>query len=129
MWDQGLLALHLISYNQNMTELEVEFHWQANQGHRFDDLVPMTKLPVPSSGRTTTIDGKGRKYNWVFDELETMKTMKTGDKFIITTDDPENLPLPSMELLELQSHHQRIASVSSAGGDEELDVDDDDDEY
>lgn len=55
--------------------------------------------------------------------------MKTGDKFIITTDDPENLPLPSMELLELQSYHQRIASVSAAGGDEELDVDDDDDEY
>lgn len=72
MWDQGLLVLHLISYNQNMTELGEEFHCQANQGHRFDDLVPMTKSPMPSPDLTTTTDGKGRKYNWVFDELETI---------------------------------------------------------
>lgn len=126
MWDQGLFALRPISYNQNMTELEVGFHWQANQGHQFDDFIPITKLPVPSSGLTTTTDGRGRKYNLVIDELETIKMMKTGDRFIITTDDPKNLPLPSMELLELLWHLQRIASISAAGGDEKLDVDDDD---
>lgn len=46
--------------------------------------------------------------------------VRTGDKFVLKTPDPERLPLPNKDLLELQFYLQRIASLAGLTGDDDL---------
>jgi hypothetical protein len=52
--------------------------------------------------------------------------VRSGETFTFTTKDPENLPLPSMELLEMQWVLQRLVGMSGAAGWPSLDDIDDD---
>lgn len=54
--------------------------------------------------------------------------MKTGDRFIISTEKPETHPLPSIELLGLRFHLQILAVMSAAGTDDNLKIIDDDED-
>ena len=52
--------------------------------------------------------------------------IRSGETFTFTTKDPKNLPLPSVELLEMQWVLQRLVGMSGAAGWPNLDDDDDD---
>jgi len=47
---------------------------------------------------------------------EVIGRVEIGDRFVLKTEDPESLPLPSEDLLELQFRLQRIASMAGAAG-------------
>ena len=55
------------------------------------------------------------------------RPIRSGETFTFTTKDPENLPLPSLELLEMQWFLQRLMGTCGAAGWPSLDDDDDDD--
>ncbi|KAJ5921144.1 hypothetical protein N7466_009470 [Penicillium verhagenii] len=50
-----------------------------------------------------------------------MAIVKSGHIFNVTTDDPQARPPPSMELLELQWHISRIATIQGAFENQESD--------
>jgi hypothetical protein len=52
--------------------------------------------------------------------------IRSGETFTFTTKDPKNLPLPSLELLEMQWVLQRLVGMSGAAGWPSLDEIDDD---
>ena len=52
--------------------------------------------------------------------------IRSGETFTFTTEDPENLPLPSLQLLEMQWVLQRLVGMSGAAGWPSLDEIDDD---
>lgn len=60
MWRRGLFAMRPIGYNDEMTEVEVEFHWMACQGHRLRESVPITKTPTSLAGSTLQSTCKAR---------------------------------------------------------------------
>ena len=62
MLGRGLFALRPLGYNAEMTELKVEFHWMACQGHNINDSIPITKIPASSAGLNSTTDNQGGKY-------------------------------------------------------------------
>jgi hypothetical protein len=54
--------------------------------------------------------------------------IRSGEIFTFTTNDPENLPLPSLGLLEMQWVLQRLVGMSGAAGWPTFTTDDDDDD-
>lgn len=117
MWRMGAFAIQPLEYNSKMTELEVEWHWLPNQEHSIYDSVPLNKCPLSSSG-LNSIKSKSNNLILLLVEFssEDMRRVKTGDRFVLKTKDPEHLPLPSKDLLELQFHLQRIVSMAGAAG-------------
>ena len=83
---------------------------------------------MPSTGLVKTTVSKKHHFDLTFiegEEEKEVRCMTTGDRFTMTTTDPERMPLPSVELLDLQFYLQRIASMSAAGGINKLDFEDD----
>jgi hypothetical protein len=71
---------------------------------------------------------KSGKKHWL-NRLEndgTTPRIHSGDTFTFTTKDPKKLPLPSLELLEMQWVLQRLVGMSGAAGWPSLDMFDDD---
>lgn len=125
MWGKGLFALRPLDYNADMTELEVEFYWQPHQDHKPADLVPLTKIPL-SSRDLDFVVADGIRYEHT---PRDGASYKSGQKFVLRTEDPERLPLPSKELLDLQWNLNRIVAMAAAGekdDEEEFSEDDDD---
>jgi hypothetical protein len=54
------------------------------------------------------------------------RPIRSGETFTFTTKDPQNLPLPSLELLEMQWVLQRLVGMCGAAGWPILNLDDDD---
>jgi hypothetical protein len=50
---------------------------------------------------------------------ETTDLIRSGDEIRLETEDPENLPLPSWELLEMQWFLNRVVAISGAADVEE----------
>lgn len=128
MWRMGAFALQPLEYNVMMTELKVEWHWLPKQEHSIYDSLPLNKCPLSSSG----LDSTRSKSNHLIHLLvefspEDIRRVKTGDQFVLKTEDPEHLPLPSKDLLEFQFHLQRIASMAGAAGVDRLGLYYDDD--
>lgn len=117
MWRMGAFALKPLEYNAEMTELEVEWYWLPLQEHSIYDSVPLNKFPLSSSGLDSTRSKLNNTINLVIVlSPHEIQIVKTGDRFIFKTKDPENLPLPSKDLLELQFNMQRIVSMAGAAG-------------
>jgi hypothetical protein len=124
MWGKGLFALRPLDYNADMTEPEVEWYWQPHKDHNPGDLVPLTKIPL-SSRDFDSVVVDGVTYEHIF---RGGRSLKSGQKFVLRTEDPERLPLPSKELLDLQWNLNRIVAMAAAGElyQEEEFTDDDD---
>jgi hypothetical protein len=54
-------------------------------------------------------------------------TIRSGDTFTLTTDDPESRPLPSLELLDMQWVLQRLVAMCGAAEWPWIEADDDSD--
>lgn len=82
--------------------------------HNIGDEVALGKVPIP----TTNLDGTTSKRHYpakiLIETGDTARKIKTGDQIIMATSDPEKLPLPDHDLLDLQFHLQRLSSMAAA---------------
>ncbi|CAG8933973.1 unnamed protein product [Penicillium salamii] len=122
-WDRGLVAFRSISVNKEETEMQIAFHWLPFQS------TIMARNDRLSASEIRHLDLKtppSRTYgenNYLF-HMETMELVTSGYVFTVKTDDKENRPLPSKELLELRWHLSRIAAMQEGAGEDD-DSDDD----
>ncbi|KAL4910399.1 hypothetical protein BDW74DRAFT_173856 [Aspergillus multicolor] len=108
LWRRGRFALKPIKLSPDRTTLEVRFFWLPKCKYSAD--VPLITVPVlPGS----ILEGPGNTK--LFDCLTGQAIPSgTGAKGTITfrTSDPDTLPLPSVELLEMQWTFNRIVALS-----------------
>lgn len=122
LWNRGAFVLKPIKVNANETEMEVEFFWQAASASTMDDVLPVTTVPSTSRGLDGVYYPDSRKQSLLTIYTEDgPKKVATGHRIIIRTPDPEKLPLPSMELLDMQFALSRIVNLSGAGKVADLD--------
>ncbi|KAL4786394.1 hypothetical protein BJX76DRAFT_355121 [Aspergillus varians] len=117
LWGKARFALKPLQLSSDSKTLTVEFHWLYYSTYAFKHLQTPPSLPcnLDSTDRGTRL----------FD-CETKRCIKTGDVLTFTTDDPETMPLPSVELLRMQWLLNRLVSLSGAAdvSDEEFGPDD-----
>ena len=122
LWNRGSFVLKPVEINANETEMEVEFFWQAASASTMDDVLPVTTIPSTSRGLDGVYFPDSQKRSLLMiDTEEGPKKIATGHRIIIMTPDPEKLPLPSMELLDMQFALSRIVNLSGAGKVADLD--------
>jgi len=115
MWEKGIFALRPISLSPDQKQLHLQFYWQPKQTHGPNDFVEVAKAPL-SSKDLTEVAGNELSYK---DNNQVWVSIKSGYLFTMTTCDPERLPLPSFELLEMQWNLARIVSMSAAAEEQE----------
>lgn len=108
IWGRGLFALKPVSKSADNKTLKVRFFWQEKQGHF--PKIDLTTTPISTKCLEQTAGV------WLFDKNG--KKIQSGDDFELQTDDPEQKPLPSFELLELQWFLHRIQGMAGAAEDE-----------
>ena len=113
-WMKSYFALQPVRLSDDKKSLEVKFHWMPRRrNHNLDILSPPPLLEI--------LDGI-RLY-----DNPTDRPISSGDSIFLTTDDPENYPLPHYGLLEMQWILQRVAAMSGAADIyDDFDNDDDD---
>src|SRR5947209_1871762 len=127
MWNKGLFALKPLKLSRNRKELIVQFFWQIPGDHKVKSRIDLLTEPISSEEGLEIVAN-----DYFLCRLEKNNSgprihpIRSGEKFTFTTKDPENLPLPSMELLEMQWVLQRLVGMCGAAGWPSLDLDDDD---
>ena len=123
MWTKGLFALKPLKLSRDRKKLIVQFFWQVPGNYELDSEVDL--LTETPSLKGLDIVGDGYFLSRI--EMDRSRSyICSGDTFTFTTKDPKNLPLPSMELLEMQWVLQRLVGMSGAAGWPSLDTIDDD---
>ena len=126
MWNRGLFALKPLGISPNHEELTVQFFWQIPGNYDIDGQVNLLTEPSSSKGLDHIADG----YILIRFEEEGLtprfRPIFSGDVLTFTTKDPKNLPLPSVELLEMQWVLQRLTGMCGTAGWPSVDCGDDD---
>jgi hypothetical protein len=124
MWNRGSFALKPLKLSRDRKKLTVKFFWQVQCKYEIGSEVDLLTEAPSSEGLDLVGDGEflGRLEN----DGSSLRHIHSGERFTFTTEDPENLPLPSMELLEMQWVLQRLVAMSGAAGWPSLDDIDDD---
>src|SRR5947209_1019623 len=123
LWTRGLFALKPLKLSRNRKTLTVQFFWQLPSNYKINSRIDLLTEPTSSKG-LDMIPGQ----SWL-NRLEvdgSTPRIRSGETFTFTTEDPENLPLPSLQLLEMQWVLQRLVGMSGAAGWPSLNWDDDD---
>ncbi|KAL2833594.1 hypothetical protein BJY01DRAFT_225020 [Aspergillus pseudoustus] len=117
LWGQARFALKPLDLSPDRRRLSVQFYWLDQTKFVFKDLATPPSPP-------TNLDSTARGTR-LFD-CASQRCIRSGDVLTWTTDDPETMPLPSIELLHLQWCLNRLISLSAAADvtDEELDPED-----
>ncbi|KAL3494668.1 hypothetical protein BJX62DRAFT_26197 [Aspergillus germanicus] len=115
MWDQGRIGLNPISVSADGTRMEVEFHFLPELDNKRKDLT--TPPPDPRALAFSSSDT-------LLPNFARQSLLRSGDVLIFTTPSPDELPLPSFELLRMKWVLNRLVALSGAAIDDE----DDDDE-
>jgi hypothetical protein len=123
MWKRGLFALKPLELSHDRTKLTVQFFWQVPGNYQFGSLVDLLTEPASSKGLDFVGDGD---FLCRFENDISSPRIRSGEIFTFTTRDPENLPLPSLELLEMQWILQRLVGMSGAAEWPTFTEDDDD---
>jgi hypothetical protein len=123
MWNRGLFAFKPLKLSRDRKTLTVQFFWQVPGKYEIDSEVDLLTETPSSEGLDTVGDGYylPRPRN-----DRSISRICSGETFTFTTKDPENLPLPSLELLKMQWLLQRLVGMSGAAGWPSLDEIDDD---
>jgi hypothetical protein len=125
MWNRGVFALKPLNLSRNRKKLTVQFFWQVPGNYNTESRINLLTKPTSSEGLEIVGDG------YFLSRLENnssgprIRPIRSGETFTFTTNDPENLPLPSLELLEMQWILQRLVGMCGAAGWPSLDWDDD----
>ena len=123
MWNDGLFALKPLNLSRDQKTLTVQFFWQVPGNYEIDSEVDL--LTEPQSSEGLELVGDGYHLTRVQNDGSTPR-IRSGETFTFTTKDPKNLPLPSLELLEMQWVLQRLVGMCGAAEWPSLDDIDDD---
>jgi hypothetical protein len=122
MWNKGLFALKPLKLSHDRKRLTVQFFWQVPGNYEIDSRVDLLTEHPSSEG----LELVGDYFLGRLEDNRSISHVRSGETFTFTTKDPEDLPLPSMELLEMQWVLQRLVGMSGAAGWPSLDDIDDD---
>jgi hypothetical protein len=128
MWTEGLFALKPLELSRDQKKLTVQFFWQVPGNHDIDSQIDLLTEPTSSEGLEVVVNKSGKRY-WLGhlkNDGSPPHMIHSGEMFTFTTTDPKKLPLPSVELLEMQWVLQRLVGISGAAGWPSLDMFDDD---
>jgi hypothetical protein len=123
MWNKGLFALKPLELSRNRKKLTGQFFWQVPGGYQIKSRIDLLTKPVSSKDLDFIRGG------YILNRFEgdtSSPRIHSGEIFTFTTKDPKNLPLPSVELLEMQWVLQRLVGICGAAEWPSLDLDDDD---
>jgi hypothetical protein len=120
---RGLFALKPLKLSRDGKTLIVQFFRQVLGNYEIDSEVDLVTEPPSSKG--LELVGDGYHLTRVENDRSILRIC-SGETFTFTTKDPQNLPLPSLELLEMQWILQRLVGMSGAAGWPSLDEIDDD---
>src|SRR2546423_3206894 len=123
MWNKGEFALKPLELSRNQKKLTVQFFWQVRGNHKIGDRIDLLTEPTSSEGLDLLPDGCSLHR---LDDNGSRSYIQSGETLTFTTEDPENPPLPNLELLEMQWVLQRLVGMSGAAGWPSLDMYDDD---
>jgi hypothetical protein len=113
-WNKGLFALKPLELSPDRKRLIVQFCWQVPGNYEIDSKVDLlTETPSPKD-LDVVVAKESKRYWLTRDENDAAPRIRSGETFTFTTEDPENLPLPSMELLEMQWVLQRLVGMCGA---------------
>ncbi|KAK2875674.1 hypothetical protein FQN49_001507 [Arthroderma sp. PD_2] len=114
---KGLFALQPIHQSEDRKQLTVKFYWLPQR--EFAQHVDLLDAPtIPD--KLTGIKMAYKAWN-----VRTEEKVVSGTEIVMKTSDPDNLPLPDWDLLDLQWVLQRLTALSGAA-DVYDDYDDDD---
>ena len=113
MWTKGLFALKPLKLSCDLKKLTVQFFWQVPGNFNAESKVDLLTEPTPSEG--LDLVANGHFLNRLENDGSTPR-IRSGDTFTFTTEDPKTLPLPSVELLEMQWILQRLVGMCGAAG-------------
>ena len=122
-WSRGLFALKPLKLSHDKKELTVQFFWQVPGNYEAEDEIDL--LTTPTSSKDLDILPNGCILHRVGND-GSVSRIQSGQTLTFTTKDPKNLPLPSLELLEMQWVLQRLVGMCGAAGWPSLDSSDDD---
>lgn len=114
-WDSCQFALFPISPSSvGEKEIKVQFFWMKIRQRADRETISLTQIPDLPSDCPAGLGGL------LFLNCQTREIIKSGDIITLTTPDPDKYPLPSVELLRMQWHLNRIGAL--AGGAEAIDI-------
>jgi hypothetical protein len=123
MWNRGEFALKPLELSHNQKKLTVQFFWQVPGNHDIKSQIDLLTEPTSSEGLDLLPNGCSLH---PLDDNGSRSYIQSGETLTFTTKDPKNLPLPSLELLEMQWVLQRLVGMCGAAGWPSLDMYDDD---
>jgi hypothetical protein len=116
-WTKAYFALKPIQLSEDKKSLDVEFHWLPKYNNSPTPVLDILTPPKSLSGRDDM---------QLFD-FRTGQRICSGQRISLTTDDPDNQPLPHLALLEMQWVLHRLTAMSGAAEIyDDFDNDDDD---
>jgi hypothetical protein len=127
LWNRGLFALKPLKLSRDQKKLTVQFFWQVPGNHDIESQIDLLTEPTSSEGLEIVANESGK--HWLTrleNDGSPPRMIRSGETFTFTTKDPKKLPLPSLELLEMQWVLQRLVGMSGAAGWPSLDLFDDD---
>jgi hypothetical protein len=114
LWGNGEMALKPIELSDDKKILTLEVHWIRNRRVTSPtssvpppplDILQVPSLEVAPSDVADRFD---------YRDVRAMEQIASGHRVSMTTDDPVERPLPSLELLEMQWVLQRLSAISGA---------------
>lgn len=121
-WDQCIFALKPTKLHEDRKTLEVEFWWLPIRDAKTQ---PRAVFVGTKPDLTTASDSPGNNVSLLYCGAK-KEVLESGKKLQFTTPVPDQYPLPSFELLEMQWVLHRIAALHGAAADDS-DSDDDSD--
>ena len=123
MWSRGEFALKPLKLSRDRKKLTVQFFWQVPGNYDSESQIDL--LTEPTSSKDLDILPDGCVSHRVNHDGSSPR-IQSGETLTFTTKDPKTLPLPSLELLEMQWFLQRLVGMCGAAGWPSLDEYDDD---
>ena len=122
----GLFALKPLKLSRDQKKLTVQFFWQVPGNHDIESQIDLLTEPTSSEGLEIVANESNKHWLTRLENDGSTPRIRSGETFTFTTKDPKNLPLPSLELLEMQWVLQRLVGMCGAAGWPSLDLYDDD---
>ena len=123
----GYFALKPVKISEDKKCLSVKLYWLPKvDGPISSSVSRLCDPPSQLEGNPSQGPGLARLFNYEMPISGCFPCIKSGDEIKLTTEDPENCPLPHWELLEMQWILNRVVVMS---GDVDIDVEDGFDYY
>lgn len=118
-WGAALFALKPLSLSEDRKELVVQFFW----------LRPLARARMVSLRSRPVLHGDlgGSVSNVKLFNCQSETKICSGDRITLRTEDPATMPLPSIDLLEMQWVLHRLTALSGGAEPIDLALDSDDD--